>query len=207
MMSALCKAVVAFKLADCEVTNSIFLNSEALLELNRELLRLVLVESSTNKLQQLAYAFSACAIRMEDLYRPYLQQYTAAQHILDMYLKEPRFIELVKPFIETLEDTRAKPEEPALSPRTREASNLKGLLITPVQRICRYKLILKAAMDQVHGDVALLMQLRAALDVSDRLCALINGGMTTTFDTSARRLIRTLERTNSKRGSLIASGD
>jgi len=209
MMSSLGKAMVAFKLADCEVTNSIFLNTEELLECNKELLRLVRVRGEGD-VRQLAYAFSACSDEMQRVYKPYLQQYKTAEAFLGIYLREERFMALVNPFVETMELMR-KHREPVTaatcmaSPRRVVNVNLKCLLVAPVQRICKYELMLKEMLKRVNHDAELTMQLNAAYNCSKTLCNMIDGGLEVAapLDTSAKKLLKKLERTTSKRGSVI----
>jgi hypothetical protein len=214
IMSSLCKAVVAFKLANCEVTNSIFLNSEELLECNREMLRLILVRGPGD-MRQLAYAFSACRAQMESVYKSYLQQFKTAQDILELYLKEGKFMALVSPFMSTLDQmrrTREDPMSPPVSPRNeatkRNADNMKmrGLLVSPVQRICKYELMIGQMLKQAAtDDTELCMQMQEAYNVSKNLCSMINDKMEPGLDTSAKRIMKRLERTVSKRGSVITA--
>jgi hypothetical protein len=202
-MVNVCKAAVALKLIDERTASVIFLNIDELLGCSQELLRLVTVHGTT--LRQIAYAFTACSEPMIHAYRPYLREYLGAQRILEQYMTQQRFREVVEPFMVTLDETRSIPLIEG------NKTYLTSLIVTPIQRICKYQLLFKAMLKLTELDLELGTQVQAAATAADNLCNLINEGVKETavssdaaLTSSTRKLLRELKRTNSQRGSLMA---
>eukprot|EP01119_Soliformovum_irregulare_P025924 TRINITY_DN9723_c0_g1_i2.p1 TRINITY_DN9723_c0_g1~~TRINITY_DN9723_c0_g1_i2.p1 ORF type:complete len:836 (+),score=247.31 TRINITY_DN9723_c0_g1_i2:47-2509(+) len=141
--------------------SEIFCNIEEVLEVNLKILKSMEVRyESWDDNQKVGDLFEEVEVPIKDAYGKYGQTYSNAIIVLrDLQLKNASFAQF-------LEETRMMPEV--------DAQGLGSLLIMPIQRIPRYKLLLKELQTNTHQLHPDSMLLERALDIVKNMANHIN---------------------------------